>query len=513
MRPAHVSLLCAALAGTPCLAGEIEYKIIDLTEIAEPIGVEQCEARGINDHGQIVGFEALGDSIERAIHWDIDFTPSILAKLPDDNSNLAVEIENDGAIIGLSELVTFEKNGDIIIITEDQKAMLWQGNEMVNLNDLVEGGDTSFDLRFAWDGNDHGNIVGWGRPPDGPPFPPKGFRLDPDGIVTNLGLLNRPLAINELDQVVGYGGEGQDNAYLWETGTLTNLHEHDSITGVVSRAFDINDAGEIVGEAQFDISKPEEPAIWIDLAPQPLIPDVNRSQGVATAIMEDGTVLGFFNDLDDLETGFFGFTWKDGGRTILLDHVVNPDGWQQILPFDINERGQIVGGGTRNNELGHGFFMSPITTASLLNVEVAFGTPLEGGIEEITTSDDAFLRARSNRGFLASEPNLIELIVTAGADADSPGQFIDVTIESRIDHPEGTAKVRLRDWATDSFVGVDSYPIGPNQEMMLTELVPAAAFVRETDRQIEISIRHVVLAVFAAQGFTSEFDLVRVQTY
>ncbi len=340
-------------------AGQPRYQIVDLTSLAEPLGVIQAEARGVNEAGQAVGFEVLPDFLERGIFWDAGGTVAILERLPGDNSTIAVGIEGDGVALGLSELVEVKQCGPFICIFETQKAVTWTGGAPVDLNDLVTGGDTSFTLEFAWDRDSAGRIVGWGRDPDGPPFTPRGFLFD-GGLVTNLGVLDRPVAINESGQIVGSGGSGQDNAYLWDGGVLTNLHDDPSVGGVTSRAWGITDAGLIVGEVQFEISDPEEPAAWVDLVPVKLVPEIARPQGVATAANGRGQIVGYFADLDDLNSPFRGFIWEGGERTELLDLVRPELGWEILYPFDINESGQIVGGGIRNGQLGRAFIMTRV---------------------------------------------------------------------------------------------------------------------------------------------------------
>ncbi len=353
--------IALGLAAAHVRAGVPRYQIVDLTSLAEPLGVVQSEARSVNASGQAVGFEALPDFAERGILWDAGGAAQFLHALQGDNSTIGIEIEDDAAVLGLSELVEVEPCGPLICIFETQKATMWQGNTLLDLNDLVTGGDTSFALEFAWDRNGAGNIIGWGSDINGPPFTPRGFLLDSGGLVTNLGLLARPVAINEIGQVVGWGG-GQDHAYLWDDGALVALHDDPAIGGVTSRAWDINDSGLIVGEVQFEISDPEEPAAWIGRSPIKLVPELARPQGVATAVNSLGQAVGFYINLDDLNDTWHGFIWERGVRTDLLDLVPPEEGWQILYAFDINDRGQIVGGGLRNGQLGRAFIMTPIAT-------------------------------------------------------------------------------------------------------------------------------------------------------
>ncbi len=351
------ALLAAAV--THAAFGQPQYTIVDLTELANDIGVIQCEGRSVNAAGQVVGFEGVSLAIERAILWDADGTAQFLEVLPKDNSTIAADIADDGTVYGLSEFVELIPCGKLIKIFETQKATMWQDGTPIDISGLVKGGDTSFDLNFVRDHNDAGKLVGFGRDPKGPPFTPRGFLLE-DGIVINLGILDRPMAINNLDQIVGFARPGNDKAYLWVDGELTNLHDHPSITGVTSLALGISDDGIITGVIQFDIANPDEAGLWIDGEPIRLVPDIDRPQGAATAINSHNQVVGFFNDLDNLQEGFLGFIWEDGERIELLDLIPPDEGWDTLFPFDINDQGQIVGGGVRFGQSGHGFLMTPL---------------------------------------------------------------------------------------------------------------------------------------------------------
>jgi uncharacterized membrane protein len=394
---AHVRMLAVLMAGAgaaPALAGTPAYRIVDLTELAEPLGVVQSEARAINEAGQITGFEVLPEFRARAIAWGRDGTPTILPLLLEtDNSSVTTGITEDGAPLGASDEVTVTKQGDLIIITQDEKATMWTSGGPVAIADLVTGGDTFIDLHFAQAANSLGQIVGRGDDPSVPPFFGNGWLFD-DGIVTDLGALTRPLAINERGQIVGHSSFFQDHAHLWDRGVLTDLHDHPAIGGVTSRAWDVNDDSIVVGEAQFHISKPEEPAVWIGGVPSRLVPDVNRPQGIATGVNAAGDIVGFYADLDDLSGPFIGVMWREGVRVELLDLVDPAEGWEVLYAFDVNDRGQIVGGGFRNGQWGRAFVMTPrcaedvdgdgaIGFADLLAILAAWG-PCPGCAEDVT---------------------------------------------------------------------------------------------------------------------------------
>ena len=339
------------------------YEIVDLTDLLDPLGLPIATAASINNDGTIVGFAPAEDFYEAAVVWHGAEDVEMLGLLPGDNAGAALRVEGDGTILGVSNFVEVVQCPNFIKIYETRKAVAWTDGAPSNLNELVSGGAGYIDLTVTQDRTDGGAFVGWGRSFGKPPYTSYGFLMDADGVVTDLGSLTRPMAANESGQVVGYDGTGQDKAYLWDDGVLTNLHEGQGFSGVTSRAWAISDDGVILGEAQFDIAKPEEPTAWIGGVAQRLVPEVSRPQGVATGVNGAGVVVGYYNDLDDLGTEWMSFRIDDGVRTDLFDLLVDVDGWTSLLARGINDKGQIVGYGVHNNQLGRAFLMTPVCAA------------------------------------------------------------------------------------------------------------------------------------------------------
>lgn len=143
--------------------------------------------------------------------------------------------------------------------------------------------------------------------------------------------------------------------------------------------------------------------------------------------------------------------------------------------------------------------------AILADLTVQFGTLVSGGLPELMESDDATVRVRSQLGFSSSEPNLVELRIGATTD-NLAAESINLSIESRLNHPGGSARLRLRNWATNSFQFVHQYPIGSTEGIEQVNNIDATDRIRQTDGRIWLSIRHSVLVTFTAQGFNSFTD-------
>jgi uncharacterized membrane protein len=366
------AMLAIAGAAGAALA-QPTYTIADLTELAAPLGVAQCEGRAINDAGQIVGFELLPEFRAQAIFWDADGTPRLLPTLEGDNSTTGFAITADGDPLGVSDHVRIEMVGHQLRIFQDEKAALWRDGAAVDIETLITSGP-AIDLQVAHAAGVEATaswIAGDGRSLAGPPFEPFGWVLR-DGELTTLGALQRPRAINRRGVIVGHTAGSQSKAHMWERGAVTNLHDHPAIGGVKSEAWDINSGGAIVGEAQFHISQPESACLWEHGEPVNLLaPHFGRPQSLALAIDDAGNIVGYVNDLDVLtdETRAFILLGGAGGAYHdLIDLVpeAHAQGWDQlIVAFDINSRGQIVGGGRRHGQLGHGFLLTPLCRADL----------------------------------------------------------------------------------------------------------------------------------------------------
>lgn len=144
--------------------------------------------------------------------------------------------------------------------------------------------------------------------------------------------------------------------------------------------------------------------------------------------------------------------------------------------------------------------------APLAQAQVTFGQLVSGGITELAESDNAVLRARSRFGFTAVEPNLLMLEVTSQSPLANTSE-IDLQVESRINHPSGTATVRMRNFSSNQWQTLGVYSIGLSEDTVSYPGIDAANRVTETG-EIRVQIKLVVPAVFTALGFDAFFDLI-----
>lgn len=310
-----------------------------LTDLGELNGIAPWDVYGINDAGQVVGSRNMPGLGEHGFLWDG-------GAMTDLGQQCASAINERTQIVGggyhnaweaevgflwqsggrtALPLGAFDINNDGLVVGQGRgyrnqlHAVMWQDGTMADLFPL--GADAS----CATGINDGGSIVGWAATSLSPTHF-VGF-LWHGGFTFELCALGRQQAdldINAQGQVVGWAektvrvGQNEvivDRAFLWEDGVATDVEG-------LSRAYAVNDAGQIVGEASD--SGPARACIW------------------------------------------------DGGRLCDLQQmVVDAPGWRLGTAYDINEHGQIVGTGWNQANAFRGFLLTPIPEPATLALVAA----------------------------------------------------------------------------------------------------------------------------------------------
>lgn len=172
-----------------------------------------------------------------------------LPLLPGDSDGAATAINDRGDVVGISGIC------DQAVGRETARHMvLWKDGRVIDLGNI--GGD-------AWNTpmaiNQQGDVVGFANTAPGNGFHLRAFlRSHAGGPPIDLGVLypgdslSEALGINDRGQVVGLScGSSGCRGFLWQDGVMADLNKlAPGYAGVIEDAQDINDLGQITGQAK-----------------------------------------------------------------------------------------------------------------------------------------------------------------------------------------------------------------------------------------------------------------------
>ena len=304
------ALACLATAATMASAAPTK----SWTVTALPGGNYGGMARGINNHGDVVGTVEFPVHNARPVYWlDSPYTDLL-----------------DG--YGGHGVANAINDHGVVAMTANFVVSTWKDRVTTSLGIVGEPLDI----------NRSGAVVGYFYPSGQIAWgPQRGFYYK-DGVVHDIGSLGNnltaALGVNDKGVVVGYSRlpfSSTDRGIIWKDGVLTQLG---TLGGQHSYAGDVTNRGVILGSAD-DANGINHMVTW-DLNGN-LLHDYGPRLG-GSAINDRGAIVG-----TQLDTGR-PFLLEDGVYTWLLDLPAMRDGgWVSFSPMDINEHGWIVGVGWR----------------------------------------------------------------------------------------------------------------------------------------------------------------------
>jgi probable HAF family extracellular repeat protein len=317
------------------------YSITDLGELP---GALSSIPYGINDDGVVVGGAIYPGLTSHPFVWDAGVLTDLFETFPDiADSATAADVGPDGAVVGtvFTNDAVEECFGQCGFVHRDGTSIL------IGLS----GGEAT---------NAAGDVAG---EIGGSTCVHAG--LWRDGTAIDLGTLggcfSKAWDVNDAGVVVGGAGLGnrRSRPFTWTDGEMRSLG---TLGGCGGLALGINDVGQVVGWAD-----PFEPAsscsgwarafLWRPGGMEQL-PTLGSTDVQAFAVNSSGRIVG------SARYGAFGgeswdaFTYDDGQMLLLNGRIPSGSGWDLQEAFDINDAGQIVGWGYVGDDV-RGFLLTP----------------------------------------------------------------------------------------------------------------------------------------------------------
>jgi probable HAF family extracellular repeat protein len=351
---AIVTVAVGIAGATPSHAASVTYTITNLGTLAGTLDVT-TEADAINNSGQIVGTSQVVKNGSYAYHaylWSHgSMTDLGIFKGGDQSEAHAIDKMGDVAGTGTICQVKPRCVDSVSTFTYTDTAVLWQNGTLHNIDTFGDG------CSFGYGINDSGQVVGKACTPSGNEH----AFLYSGGKMTDLGSLagpNGPISgandINNLGQVVGesetsFTFSSTNHAFLWSNGKMTDLG---TLGGTESFAYAINDSSQIVGAASIT-NGPEH--AFLDQNGKMTDLGAFGDGSVALAVNSSGIAVGWADLQGANRATIF------GGGTIQDLNTLIPAGSGVDLyqATGINDHGQIICDGVNADGYENAFLLTP----------------------------------------------------------------------------------------------------------------------------------------------------------
>ncbi len=366
----------AALAGVCVWAGlstAMAAPLYTVTEIGVLPGCDGSAATAVSDRSDVVGycapaalfnpaFLALGDGV-KAFAWR-DGVLRDLGVMKDGHYSYATAVNAFGTVVGDGDSGNYNPEAWVTSASGLQNIFPNKGG---NTRTALISDVGAIGGSYTKSGS--GALSSWRGAvwtPD--PKDPRKYRMTTLPIIAGgidaKNTVSIPFAFNQSTQAVGWASTDQTNARacFWNIDATRSVMYLGMLAGDYSSyAEGINDFGQAVGFGQSYSSPDTHPILWSSNAehtasPLPLLSGGNY--GRAIDINNLGHVIGVSNSSAHTAEPV---VWRDGevfSLNNLLDATTG-NGWSIDIVSDINNAGQIVGVGTRN-DVSRAILLSPV---------------------------------------------------------------------------------------------------------------------------------------------------------
>ncbi len=314
--PAAVFCVIAAMGGllprpSPAQQASSPYAVFELWTL----GGDYSFGWTLDDAGSVVGSAYLPGNHEfHPALWLDGRKPVDLGTLGGEDGS-ARGINNHGWIVGRARL-PWQTGFDFA-------AFLWRDGVMENLGNL--GGD----FAEAYGINDQGQIVGWSNVDSDPELGAHAF-LWQDGEMTDLGTLDgsrysQAIAINDAGLIVGQSGSevyGTWRPVVWRDGEVIDLGTFTRDNSGDGVCIDVNEAGDVVGYTSRDYFT-NQAFIYRNGEKTPLPEKPYWTNSFAWSINDNRQIVGGART-PDYGTQSIGVIWEWNRPVRYLAHLIPP---------------------------------------------------------------------------------------------------------------------------------------------------------------------------------------------
>lgn len=339
-----ILLSCAILQQTHAQASPL-YKLEDLGVL--PTLNWQSTPTAINNKGEVVGrSSAFADN--QATLWS-NGSIQALPPLPGDDNSFASGINDSGLVVGTS------RNSANSTFT----AVMWVNGVPQEISPGMRSYST-----FSYGVNNSGQIVGYNGNTGLGFVYTSGAGLNDFPDIPGGTQFTQALAINDHGVTAG---SSSGPSYLTHATTWSQTQGLVD-TGVIGRAYAINDNGLVAGEAY--ATNHWEAMIWDEQEGMRLLGTLDGQQSASWA--EGVNIYGQVVGLSAATTGYHGFIWDQAfGMKDLNDLIVEQSPWEIGDAMAINDLGQIAALAYHPILGAHAVLLTPVPEPSTLMLLLA----------------------------------------------------------------------------------------------------------------------------------------------
>jgi probable HAF family extracellular repeat protein len=375
-----------AFASPAALVFALSALLVTTTATAQPAGIRErgirlldlgtlggaeSSAWDIDENGRVVGWSQLPSGARRAFVSCADCTMQDLGTHIGGNESISRAVSSNGQwVAGSSGINAFGPG-----FAQFTQGFVFNGGTMTSVNALYCSCtlNARHGISEAYGVNDHGTVVGWA------PVLRANYHhafMWKDGVIQDISEMDRgdpswsrAYDINNAEQIVGYidrdddltFSEGDREAFIWQDGAFRTLDHLPGYTS--STAVAINETGLVVGWSGDVTGSVSRAALWSGARVTELATLGSDINSQALDVNDRGQVVGWSSNAAGETRAVF---WQDSVVMDLNSLLPAGSGWQLIEARGINNRGMVVGTARINGEL-RAFVLIPPSAQRLGN--------------------------------------------------------------------------------------------------------------------------------------------------